>query len=863
MHALIKKLMFISLIGAVLFVSLAHADNSEVYRLAGGVEPTFQQITLSVDPDQADYTGTTSITLSVKDGVDRIEFYQSNLELKSVRLKSGNGIRILTAESGAYEINRATDGQPINAGEYVLEIDFAGKLATNALGMYQTRYEDNNYIYTQFEVMHARQAFPSFDEPSYKIPYQLTISAPAQHIVVSNTPVEDTQLSGDHKTVRFARTKPMPSYLVAYAIGPMDATPIKGLSIPGTVYSPKGQGGKAGFAIRHTPPVLKALEDYFDQPYLYKKLDFVAVPDYAFGAMENVGLVTFRAEMLLRGDESRGNEAAETISVIAHELAHMWYGNLVTMAWWNDLWLNEAFATWMAEYVMVSLYPEYQTNLSLPQDGAFTPDGRSTAKAIRRDVRDEDEVLDGLGLNYAKGHSILNMIEGFIGTEAMQTGIRDYMTRFAWKNTVDDDLWLALGKASGQDIKAVAGKYLAQPGYAIVSVSEQGSVSQKRYQNFGQEVPALDWKIPLNVKYKMDNKVQQASFLLDQKQAAMPEIAGAEWVFPDSGGNGYYRWQTAPEQVLALLKDIDELSEREKIALQSNSRALLDAGEAGIDEHFRVLEAISKDDNPIVFLSVVNEIKFIGETIIDQQTLPMFAHYVDKMLTPWFKRIGLETRADDSEAVILLRPRLLRTLGQFSNNAEVIAAATDLSLQFLKQEGDIDSNLALEALRVTSFHGDDSIASEYLAAYKGSDDANFRTVLLRSMYFTNPVSQKRILEFTQSDFVNSGDSLRPIFYLFFANKEYGFLYEWLDENFDAVFKKAPENSRYFMPQLTGSYCDADNLALTTAFYSKRDEKFKTSLAKAEEDSRNCLSLKNRQKEALKTFFAAYSDKGAN
>ena len=454
------------------------------------------------------------------------------------------------------------------------------------------------------------------------------------------------------------------------------------------------------------------------------------------------------------------------------------------------------------------------------------------------------------------------MIEAFIGPEPMQQGIRVYLQEFAWKNTVEDDLWAALGKASDQDIKTVTGDYLAQPGYGIVSFADQGMVSQQRYRNYGQASPELDWKIPLNVKYKMDNKVQKASFLLVDKQAMMPGIGEAEWIFPDSGGSGYYRWQVAPEQMQALLADIDALDGREKIALLSNSRALLDAGKASVADHFRVLEAISKDDNPVVFLSVLEEVKLIGETLIDQQTLPMFSNYVERMMTPWFQRIGLETRADDSEAVIRLRPRLLRTLGQFSDNAEVIAAARKMARQYLRHDDSVDSNLAVEALRVTAIHGDDSVATEYLKAYKDSDDANFKTVLLRTLYFTEPTTVKRILDFAQSDQVASGDFLGPIYYLFYANKLHAPLYEWLEQNFAAVLEKSPDNSRMFLPQITGGSCDQGNLDLTLAFYQDPDEMFKSALSQAEEDTRNCLSLKNRQQAALLAFFSAYQDKDA-
>jgi len=260
---------------------------------------------------------------------------------------------------------------------------------------------------------------------------------------------------------------------------------------------------------------------------------------------------------------------------------------------------------------------------------------------------------------------------------------------------------------------------------------------------------------------------------------------------------------------------------------------------------------------------VLEYVKYIGETIIDQKTLPMFGNYVEAMMMPWYQRIGLTTHADDSEAIVLLRPRLLRTLGQFSDNSELISAAAELAFQYLEQKGGIDPNLALEALRVTAIHGDESVALKYLDAYGSSDDANFKTTLLNTLYFTEPASIESLLEFGLSDQVSSGDSLAPLVYLFYVNNEYAQLYTWLGANFDAVYEKAPDNSRPFLPQVTGGYCDADNLELTLAFYKDRGENFQTYLAKAEEDSRTCLGLKNRQQEALQNFFAAYGDKEAS
>ena len=232
-HTLVGGLMLLTLVSA-------HAETTETHRLPEDIQPGFQQITLNLDPDQAEYNGSTSIELTLAENAERIGFYQSELKLDSVSLKSADGVRKLATESGEYQITWAADGHAIKAGEYVLEIEFSSMLATNALGLYQVSHEGNNYIYTQFEAMHARRAFPSFDEPAFKIPYQLTVTAPQDHVVVSNTPAEKTTRSADRQTVSFARTRPMPSYLIALAVGPMDATPIEGLSVPGVIYSPKG-----------------------------------------------------------------------------------------------------------------------------------------------------------------------------------------------------------------------------------------------------------------------------------------------------------------------------------------------------------------------------------------------------------------------------------------------------------------------------------------------------------------------------------------------------------------------------------------------------------------------------------------------
>ena len=290
-------------------------------------------------------------------------------------------------------------------------MNFSGSYSTDSLGMHRVRFEERDYIFTQMEAMYARRAFPLFDEPSFKLPYQMTITAPEGLTVLSNTPVESSSVSDGKQEVTFMETPPLPSYLLAYAVGPLDRAPIEGISVPGYIYVPKGHADELGFVLRETPSIVAALEDYFGSEYPFRKLDFVAVPEFAFGAMENPGLITYRTDLMMVGDEVSGSTAETVLMVIAHEVAHIWYGDVVTMEWWNDLWLNEAFASWMAWSTIERLYPEYDPQLKLPQAQAFGADQQVSVKPIRRVVRNNEEITDGLGLNYTKGHAILSMLD--------------------------------------------------------------------------------------------------------------------------------------------------------------------------------------------------------------------------------------------------------------------------------------------------------------------------------------------------------------------------------------------------------------------------------------------------------------------
>jgi len=833
------------------------AEDDVDYRLPAGIAPTSQAIELNLDPSTPGYSGTTTIKLTVDKPTNRIGLHQIGLELSSIVLTSGDTHRSLQSSIGDWDINWLTDGGKIEPGEYELNIEFAGQFSRDALGMYSVTFEDNDYVFTQMEAMHARRAFPVFDEPSLKIPFQLTIVAPAELVAVANTPVASDTLEDDWRRTRFMPTPPLPSYLIAYAVGPLDRAPIEGLDMPAYVYTPKGHADKVGFVTRETPTILNALEAYFDLDYPFRKLDFIAVPEFAFGAMENPGLITFRTDLLLVGDEVSGKLAQRVLMIIAHEVAHIWYGDLVTMAWWNDLWLNEAFASWMAWTILEDVYPQYEPNLYLAQESAFPSDQRTTSEAIRKPVKSGEDPLSSIGLNYTKGNALLRMIERYVGKEVWQRAIRAYVREHAWGNTTERDLWDAVTKESGLDVNAIATEFLNQPGYARVIIDEEGGVTQQRYLAEGRKAADLAWNIPLNVKYKSDGKVRQTFLLLGKNGGTLDIPSQTDWVFPDAGGNGYYRWQTSLTQLHRLVDDANELTDREKIALLGNTDALLTAGELSLADYMYVLNALIHDPHPLVFLPTLEKLMDIGGELVDPNNHDAYARFMDEALAERFGQVGIQERDDDSEAIIQMRPRLLRALGELGFDDSVRKAAADLADQYLSDPGSVPPEIGLEAMRVTSLNDDGKKYAQFQKAYLASTDERQKSNILSAVYFDNPDIVREHLDFSISAAVSAGDAATAAQLFGAVLEDQTALYTWLEENLDAFEAKTPEVHHTRLPETIGRSCIQANVDLLQEFFEPLDDKYALSLANAVESAESCIDRRERHADDLQEFLKPY------
>jgi alanyl aminopeptidase len=826
-------------------VSVNGYAKETAYRLSTFIQPSFQQITLKVDPDSPTFSGETSITIDVTKATDTIGFYQKDLNIQQAYLTSGDTRIPLSVTSHDYEIQHGKASQNIAANRYTLHIVFDGNFNTTSDGMYLSKFEGLNYVFTQFEDMYARRAFPGFDEPGFKIPYQVTVMSPEKHTVLSNTLVKKRTVKDGWQTVEFNKTKPMPTYLVALAVGELDAYDIPNLSVPGKIYTPKGQAQRTKFAAKNTAGILQNLENYFGSSYPYEKLDFIAVPNFTFGAMENAGLVTYRSSLLLLDDEPRLAEQSSTLNVIAHELAHMWYGNLVTMAWWDDLWLNEAFASWMASKVMMDLYPEQNFKGRLVQEGAFGADASPTVKPVKKVVKSQTDVMDGLGLNYSKGESILQLIESMVGEEAFQKGIQTYMKNNAWSNAQADDLWEVLSTVADFDVPAMMKTYLEQPSYPLVEFAANGEISQSRYHLKGADVKEQTWIVPLAISYKKNGKISRTNLFLNTVKTTVSELAEAEWIFPNENAMGYMRWKVSSDQLSALLDDMSVLNAREKKSLLYNTEALFSAGEIELGEMMAVMDALVDDKDPMIGRAVVSTMsEFLY--LVDKDNEVLFGQFVAKKLTPWFERLGVEDQPSDSTDTTRLRGAVYGILSRYANTPKVEKTSAELANKYLEDPTSVPRSIATRALRNMSRFSNQDWFTKLRDFYVTNTDANIRGTVSRAMIFTDEQKIAKTLDFALSDHVSPANTITNVYSAMSSLDDQTMFYAWLDQNFDALSKKMPAYHMANMPEYFSTSCDADNIKLAEKFYTDKKANFE-GMARSYDiaiySAKQCLSLK--------------------
>jgi puromycin-sensitive aminopeptidase len=661
------------------------------------VVPSAYRLRLEPDLANATFRGTAEIDLEVTEATQAIVLNAAALELDAPTLRGdrGDSTGAVTVDA---ELERATltFGGPVDPGHYVLAIGFTGVLNDELRGFYRSTFTGadgtlHTIATTQFEATDARRAFPCFDEPALKATFDVTLVVPSDLGAYSNARiVADATLADGRREVTFARTMKMSTYLVAFVVGPFESTPpIDVDGVPLAVVYPPGKGHLAAFALDIGAFSLRFFKEYFGVAYPGDKVDLVGVPDFAYGAMENLGCVTFReAELLIDPATASQNQLVRIAMVVAHELAHMWFGDLVTMAWWEGIWLNEAFATYM-QYVCTDAYrPAWKmwVRFSDEREVGLMIDGLHSTRSIEFPVNAPSEAMAMADpITYQKGGSVLKMLETYLGADTFRDGIRRYLGEHAYANTVTTDLWAALEAVSGEPVGEIMDSWIFQGGHPVVTVGD-GTIAQSPFvlsPAVGPSSIGGPWRVPVRSR-PLDGGPTQRQ-LLDAPSAA---LASTQPAFVNAGGAGFYRTSYEPAQLAAVVANLGVLSEVERAVLLGDTWALARAGERSIADMLALAAGLGTEVEPSCWDAVDRTLDFLDRAVAGEDR-PALAARTAALLGPVFARLGWDAAAGEDERAQVLRATLVRRLG---TTGEDPAVRTEAAARF--DSGVVEGDLA-------------------------------------------------------------------------------------------------------------------------------------------------------------------------
>jgi puromycin-sensitive aminopeptidase len=720
------------------------------FRLPTEVRPKSYDADLRLDLPAGRFEGKLSIDLTLGTTRNDISLHGVALDVLSAEAELPGGRRVAgraTADTTSETITFAF-GEALPAGGAKLLISYRGVFSPGLRGLYRA----GPLAVTQFEAADARRLFPCFDEPAFKATWQLSVwGVPEGHVVISNSPVAREESDGrGARRVNFGPTPPLSSYLIALIVGPLVPSPVARVrGIPTCTWTTAEKRHLAAFAQETASAVLPRLEDYFGLPYPFGKLDQIGVPDFEAGAMENAGAVTFREVALLADPATAPLAVQKRIAeVITHELAHQWFGNLVTMAWWDDLWLNEAFATWMAYKIVDDWRPSWRIwmDFEAGKGAALALDALVSAHPIRAEIQNAEEAGESFdAITYEKGGAVLRMLEGFLGEDRFRDGIRLYMRRHREANATADDLWGALGEASGQPILAMANGWIRQTGYPLVNLSIQPGpagappIVELRQRRFFAEpgaaarAPATRWMVPVVLRFRDATGVKEQPILLADEVARVPLDASGEvaWCIGNAEARGFYRTAYDADALARLLPAVGELRPAERVALLSDAWALVRAGEAPIGGYLDLLASLRHETDHVVLDEMVGRLSLIEHRFLADADRDRFAAFVADLFGAAAAKLGWgHGGAGEDDETRLRRAVLLRALVLLARDPAEIAAAEARLPGSTPGGPELDPNLL------------DTVVT---AAARRADEARFEELRARARTDADPAAKRRYL----------------------------------------------------------------------------------------------------------------------
>jgi len=816
-------------------------------RLPRDVVPNHYRIALNIFPEAERFSGRTSIDVTLTKERAALHFHGRDLNVTRAEIVTPDGT-VISAKyrqvdpSGVAELRFAHAIQP---GKATLVLDYDAPFNTSLAGLYKVNVQGESYAFSQMEAIHARRVFPSFDEPGFKTRFDIVVTAHTDHEIVSTTmPEREEALPGGNKRVTFKTTPSLPTYLLAFAVGPLDI--VQGPEIPANATRSKavplrgvtvhGKGDQMAYALEQTPEILAIMERYFGRAYPYDKLDLIAAPDFAAGAMENVGAIVYRETLILMNESAPLEQRRNFAYVHAHELAHQWFGNLVSPAWWEDIWLNEAFATWLGHRATAEWFPDGEYGRDTLQDGlaVMELDSLGSARRIAEPVNDANGIANAFdGITYSKGAAVLAMIENYVGADKFRDGVRLFMRRFADKNAATKDFLQALAdSAKKPEIVAAFSSFLDRPGVPVVAarnVCTGGTVNlvQSAYSAIGAPKKDQAWRIPVCVRSVGGGA--KTCTVLDKKSMEVALGRNCDGAFmPNSGGNGYYRFDLDEAGWRALAADFANLDASEQLVLIANADAAFRSGAISASVLLDIVRVGVQSGAWDSIQAITEILERLDETLIPPEARSRFQGFLRGLLKARWDGVGLTPKSTETASDTLLRKSLGWFMARTARDPSVRASLAKGGAAYVLSRGNDAAGLSPDLLSVALWvyvaEGGPNAASEALAALKSSNNAEYRQSLTYALSAARDEKTLNEIHGTVlSEDLRVNESSMLLSYLLGHPERRAGAWGWVKENIASLEKRFTTTRMTGILRALGGACEQGMRDDIAGFFTPRSE----------------------------------------
>ncbi len=851
------------------------------YRLPRTAVPSRYDIRLEPDFTTLTFRGQQTVALDVTETISEIALNAIELAIDSASLENDRGdtIRATATMDESTERCRLALASPAARGRWRLRLTYRGTLNDKLRGFYRSVYKDPSGVSrtmaaTQFEATDARRAFPCWDEPSFKAVFAVTLAIDPALTAVSNTAIISETSENGRKVVRFADTIVMSTYLVAFVVGELEATDAIPVGrTPLRVWCVPGKKHLARFGQEIGAASLAFFEDYYGLPYPGDKLDLLAIPDFAAGAMENLGAITFRETALLVDETAASHAELERVAdVVAHENAHMWFGDLVTMTWWNGIWLNEAFATFMEMLAVDAWKPEWQrwNTFGVSRAAALSLDGLHSTRPIEFPVtspRDADAMFDVL--TYEKGAAVLRMLEQYLGAVVFREGVRGYLLAHRFANADTGDLWAALGRASQQPIPAVMDGWIFRPGYPVVTVSRDAGghlvLSQQRFNYLREPLPPATpepeqpWQVPIQLRLYAGGRQSEERVLLADREARLRVGARAERVVANAGGHGFYRVRYAPDLLDALVQRIEALAPIERFNLVNDAWALAVAGLMPLTAYLDLTARFRDERDRNVWSVLLGSFNTLNR-ILEPADRRRFEAFVRDRAAAAFEALGWTPRTGEDELTRQLRGDLVRALGVLGNDASVQARAVEVYRAYLADSGAVDPNVLPAVIAVLAHTGDAGRYEDFLRRFRSASTPQEEQRYLYALAgFREPPLIRQTLERTVNGEIRTQDAPFVVRSMHMGVDARELAWDFVKQHWDTMDRLYPKHGmRRLAEGVTGLATPALEADVRRFFAEKKPQFGGKVLAQYLEQLHVAVVLRGRETAALQGYLSKFA-----